>query len=238
MDGGEEKPSADSWNRRWRRRAMRRKAAAADAPLRLSANDRYSTGVRLLRIGLPALAALLLVAVTLWHDLIPDPKRVGIQASTLPSSAVDSLTMVRPRFDGLDDRGRPYTLLAASAEQEDEEATQISLSQPEADITLETGQWVALAANRGRFDRSNEQLWLSGNVTLFHDLGYELITPEATVALDSGRITGAEGILGFGPLGELEAEGFVFENEGEMLRLTGQSRVLLRPERGEATPWR
>ena len=205
-------------------------------PPRWSRRNVHTAVVRFLRLALPVAAVLLFLTVALWRDLVPNPQLIGLEEAALPASEVEELTMIRPRFDGLDKDGQPYTLTADRANQASEEGELIYLVQPAADITLTSGDWVAVSASGGRFYRLEKRLELEGNVSLFHDDGYELQTPAAEVDFDSGVIVSDAGVSGQGPRGELEAEGMRVTEDGKVVTLTGRSRVKILPAEAERSP--
>ncbi len=211
------------------RRRIRREGQSRPSPPRWSKRSGHSIFVRFLRLALPVSAGVLFVVVALWRDIVPNPELIGLEASALPSSAVEELTMVRPRFDGLDKDGQPYTLTAERANQADEEGDMIYLVQPAADITLLDGRWVAVSANGGRYFRHQKQLELDGDVSLYHDDGYEIRTSAAAVDFSSGVIESDAGVAGQGPRGEMQAQGVRVTEEGNVINLKGRSMVIILP---------
>ncbi len=210
-------------------RRARRENLARPAPPRWSKRSFHSIAVRFLRLAFPISAAVIFVVVALWRDIVPNPQLIGLEASALPSSEVEELTMVRPRFDGLDKDGQPYTLTAERANQADEEGDLIFLVHPAADITLLDGRWVAVSANGGRYLRHRKQLELDGDVSLYHDDGYEIRTTAAAVDFNSGVIDTDAGVAGQGPRGEIQAQGMTVTEEGNVITLKGRSMVVILP---------
>lgn len=207
----------------------RRSSRGHLAPQRWSRGNLHSLAVRLLRLVFPVAAVLLFFVVALWRDIVPNPQVIGLEASSLPSSEVEELTMIRPRFDGLDKEGQPYTLTAERANQLDEEGTEVFLMQPAADVTLKNGRWVAISAEGGRYYRVEERLELEGSVNLFQDDGYELRTETLEVEFEAGVINSDTPVAGQGPRGEMEGEGLHVKDDGRVVELKGRSRVVILP---------
>ncbi len=199
------------------------------APPRWSRGNVHTLGVRLLRLVMPIAAVLLFFVVALWRDIVPNPEIIGLEASSLPASEVEELTMIRPRFDGLDKEGQPYTLTAERANQVDEEGTLVFMQQPAADVTLKNGRWVAISADGGRYFRLDERLELEGSVNLFQDDGYELRTDAVEVHLKAGEIDSNSPVSGQGPRGEMEGEGLSVKDDGKVVELKGRSRIKILP---------
>ncbi|WP_119460868.1 LPS export ABC transporter periplasmic protein LptC [Rhodospirillaceae bacterium SYSU D60014] len=190
----------------------------------------YSRFVGLAKLLLVTLAAGLIVLLVVWSQLNIDEHRLRIGVTDFAPDELDSLNMVNPRFEGMDDDNRPFSITAEAASQADESGRIIKLAQPKADITLTDGAWIALTADVGRYSRDADMLELYGGVNLFHDRGFELQTSRAQVDLKEGVAFGNEQVRGQGPAGELVAEGFRVTDDGDRVFLTGQSRIVLYSE--------
>lgn len=190
----------------------------------------YSRFVGIAKLLLLTLATGLIVLLVVWSRVNMDETRLRIGVTEFAPEDVDSLNMVNPRFEGIDDKNRPFSITAELASQADEQGRIIALTEPRADVTLTDGAWIALIADAGRYDRDAERLELSGSVSLFHDRGFELHTSRAQIDLAEGVASGDAGVRGHGPAGELMAEGFRVTDEGDRLILTGQSRIVLYPD--------
>ncbi len=77
--------------------------------------------------------------------------------------------------------------------------------------------------------KDNEVLHLDGEVDLFHDTGFEMHTPSATVDLKNGTAAGDQPVRGHGPTGALNAAGFRILDGGKRILFTGKARLVLSP---------
>jgi len=204
----------------------------APPPPRLSLRDRYSIFVGLMKILLPAMAAALILLVVAWPQLkLESSFRIG--ASDLSLADAESLTMVNPRFDGADAQNQPYRLTADLATQQPGNENLIDLDRPAGDITLDSGAWLALAARSGQYLRDRDILDLTGDVSLFHDRGFELRTQSAEIDLKHGTASGDEPVEGQGDAGVISSEGFRVLDHGERIVFTGKSHLVLYPNAKE-----
>ncbi len=210
-------------------RTARRPRATARAP-RLSMRDRYSIFVGFMKLLLPALAAALILLVIVWPQFTVDDDSFRLSVSKLAPDQADSLTMLNARFDGLDEKNRPYTLTADMATQSDTDEDLIELELPKADITLEDGAWLALTARSGKYRQKAEILDLIGSVSLFHDQGFELRTEAARVDLAAGVAEGTQPVQGQGSTGFIEAEGFRVLDRGARIIFTGKAHMIVNPK--------
>ena len=172
---------------------------------------------------LPAGALLLLASLALWPEFDrASEKRLSMRGF---GATVDGARVRNARYNGLDQRGRPFTVTAVTAIQRDPE--QVVLDTPIADMTLENGTWLNLRAEKGVFMRKAEQLDLSGNVVLYRDDGMTLTTASATVEIKAGAASSAEPTHVEGPFGTLDAAGFITLDKGAAIQFWGPARVEL-----------
>lgn len=206
----------------------------ADQPPRFSGRNRYSRFVGLMKVVLPALAAALVVLVVAWPHLRIDSDRFRLGISQFGFGQPDNLSMVNARFNGVDEKNRPFTITADLATQSSDNQNMIALELPKADMTLQDGSWLALTARAGDYDQDREQLALNGDVNLFHDDGFELHTSSALIDLADGVARGDDPVEGQGPPGTIAGEGFEVLDKGRRIIFTGKSRLLILPEAQES----
>lgn len=199
----------------------------------------YSRFVALMKVILPAVALSLVVLVGIWPYLQAEDTSFRIGFSALKARDVMGPRMVNPRYVGVDEESRPFTVTAdlardaAEGGAADGTPTVVELDVPKADITLEDGSWLVLTSDSGVFRRDQRNLSLSGSVTLFHDSGYEIIGQTAKVDLRSGEASSDQPVVGHGPFGELEAEGFRLHDKGKVINFDGKARLVLHPGEGD-----
>lgn len=194
----------------------------------------YSRFVLVMRWTLPAAALLVGAAVVAWPNFMPS--RGPARGERLANEDFTTQRMVNPRFRGLDDNGRPFSLAADIASPSGSDPNVTDLVNPRGDITLESGNWVALNAEQGHYNRDRRVLELTGQVTLFHDHGYTLTTEAATIDIANSRAEGRVAVNGSGPDSELQGEGFQIEDRGMRVIVTGQSRLVLYRTQAETPP--
>ena len=207
--------------------ARQERGAELRQPPRLSGRSSYSFFVVTMKVLLPALATALILLVVVWPKLSPEDDRFRISVSSISLEQADNLTMLNPRFDGIDERNQPYSVTADLAIQNKADDNLVDLELPKADVTLEDGTWLALMAKTGRYHREAETVDLIGDVIVFHDEGFEVKTQFAHINLNGGTAEGDEPVEAHGPTGLLNSEGFRIENEGERIFFTGKARMVM-----------
>lgn len=209
------------------RRGRRRSSARSDNPL---FRDRYSRFVGTMKFVLPAAAAVMIAVILIWPSLRGEHSgfRSGF-LSRLKIQDIENLTLVKARYVGTDSKDRPYTVTADMARQKSPGSDIVTLSSPAADITLENGSWVALTAKSGAFSQKRKRLDLNGEVSLFHDDGYTFRTDHIRIDLDKGKAVGNDPVVGYGPLGQIKAQGVRILDKGRRIVFTGKAHLVIRP---------
>ena len=173
---------------------------------------------------LPLVALLLLSSVALYPEFTKDAARARLSFSRAGIGA-DGAQLVDPRYHGVDERNRPYTLTAATAEQIGQD--RINLVNPKGDLNLESGNWLMVQSKAGVFMQHDNRLDLSDDVVLYRDDGTTLHTESAAVDLKQGAAAGAEMVHAEGPFGTLDAQGFALTDRGAVIQFTGPGRLVL-----------
>jgi lipopolysaccharide export system protein LptC len=173
---------------------------------------------------LPAAALLLLASVALWPEFNRATNEARIVLSGFRAT-VDGARVTDAHYNSVDERGRPYTVTAATATQRD--AEQVDLTMPNADMTLENGTWINVKSKLGVFMRKAQQLDLSRDVVLYRDDGTTMTTAFATVEMKAGAASGAAPTHVEGPFGTLDASGFTTVDKGAAIQFWGPVHVTL-----------
>lgn len=190
----------------------------------------YSRFVRIAKILLPALAAMLFGLVVAWPRFGGEEQGFKLGFSDL-SQEVDSLSMLNARYFGVDGKNRPYTITADLATQADTAGSIITLDAPKADILLGDGAGVVLDADIGYYRQDGQTLDLVGKVDLFDNRGYEIHTESALINMADNTAEGTEKVRGQGAFGTIESAGFVLGRNGGSILFTGPAKVVLKTTR-------
>lgn len=187
----------------------------------------YGRIVQFLKVVLPTAAILLIGLLLAWPQI--SEHAADLIPSILDSQAIDSMQVANARYQGVDDQNQPYIVTADTVRQTSVDSPEFLLDGPKADIALKDESWAALTALEGIFDRERQILILEGDVSLFHDLGYEFKTDNAIVDIAAGEASGDSPVQGQGPFGEVDAEGFRIFEKGARVMLTGKTKLVINP---------
>jgi len=187
----------------------------------------YGKIVNFLKILLPTLAVVLICLVIAWPLLDEQVKQLNQALLDAVKPTPDSMQITNARYAGTDDKDQPFTVTAETIRQPNIDEPFIGLTLPKADIMMADETWAALTAADGTYDRELQILTLQGDVSFFHDQGYEFKTQSARVDLQAGGAAGDEAIFGQGPFGLVEAEGFRIYERGARITLLGKSKLVI-----------
>jgi lipopolysaccharide export system protein LptC len=173
---------------------------------------------------LPLAAMTLLAMIALWPEIDAATTKARLAINHV-SGEIEGGKLVDARYKGLDEKGRPYTITAATAWQIDTE--KVGLTLPKGDITLENGTWLMLSAKTGTFIQHLNQLDLVKDVTLYRDDGTTMQTESASIDIKAGAAAGSEPVHVEGPFGVLDAQGFAVMDKGAAIDFPGPAHVIL-----------
>lgn len=174
---------------------------------------------------LPFCSLALLASIAIWPQL----QRLMAEgrASIRQLGFVDpgAGRMLEPHYQGLDARGRPYTVTAATANQDG--PTKIRLSDPKGDITLQNGSWIMVQAQQGVYVQRAGLLDLSGDVILYRQDGTVMTSATTALDLKQGAATSNDYTHVEGPFGTLDAQGYTLVDKGAVVQFRGPARLVL-----------
>lgn len=222
-----------------RRQPGAKLVAAAAARMRRPPTPRHLArrhiAITLTKFVLPVLALALLSTIALWPEFDRATEQARMAFRRI-SGEISGSELIDARYHGIDEKGRPYTLTAATAQQVGPQ--RFNLTQPKGDITLRNGTWLMLQAKDGVYLQHSDELDLSHHVTLYRDDGTTMVTASAAIELKQGVAAGAQPVHAEGPFGTLDAQGgFTLLDKGAIVQFAGPAHLVLNGAIvGSATP--
>ena len=186
----------------------------------------------LIKLFFPAIALAIVGLTFAWPQIMPDKRNFGVTANLVEEIGVDGLLIEHPKYVGTDNSQRPYQISAISAAQKDKSDDQVLLQGPKADMFINTSGWIAIDSNHGVYYRNKQVLELSGDVTVFHDKGYEFRTNSLKIDLLNGIGSSTSDVNVHGLAGEISSQGLEINREGTRVLFTGKTKAILRGSRG------
>jgi lipopolysaccharide export system protein LptC len=180
--------------------------------------------INLTKWVLPMVASALLASIALWPEIQEATIKARLSMNHM-SGELEGGKLLDARYNGVDEKGRPYTITAATAWQIDPQ--RVGLTAPKGDITLENGTWLMLTSKEGTFLQHLNQLDLVKDVTLYRDDGTTMHTESASVDVTAGAAAGSEPVHAEGPFGVLDARGFTVMEKGSAIDFAGPAHLVL-----------
>jgi lipopolysaccharide export system protein LptC len=187
---------------------------------------RYSRFVHLMKRLLSLGAFLIIAAVLAFFFVQRLPRQLQMSYERL-GHVENDLAMMKPRLTGADSKGNPYVITADIAVQDAHNNKKASLKNLEADLALDSKNWLNARARTGMVDMTSGQLELRDGIDVFTATGYELHSRSASANLKQNVIHGHEPVTGQGPNGTLRADEFHADRATDILILSGHVQMTL-----------
>jgi lipopolysaccharide export system protein LptC len=185
--------------------------------------------VKVLKWLLPALSAALLVTIIALPFFSKQEVSFLLSRDSIEKTR-EVLRMEKPRYRGLDSKGRPFEITADRAIQKSSDDSTVELQRLRADLQTKNGS-AQLLADNGAFDLKKEQLRISGNISASRADGYEFRTRDAVVDLPKRVAWGVSGVFGDTPIGSFRAARFRVDLETGSVIFAGGTKLHIVPKR-------
>jgi lipopolysaccharide export system protein LptC len=183
--------------------------------------QRHSNLIRALRKVMPVLCIGMLVLMAGWAAINTLYWRLGAAAH----KGDMAIRMLKPNFQGRDDKGQPYLLSADSALRDDGDSARITLEAPVFTLgSAVTGQ-THVRAKHGVYREDSRILNLTGDVHLDDAEGYHFVTEHAVIDTQKNNVDGEQHIDGRGPLGQIAASSYAVRDGGAHVYFNGQVKA-------------
>jgi lipopolysaccharide export system protein LptC len=179
--------------------------------------------VRFLKLALP-----MTIGVLMAYLLIT-PLKKGQEISFILDKnkvevAKERMRVQAASYRGQDDKGRPFTINAASAVQATSRDPIVDVRGMSAEIRLQDGP-ATLKAGRGRYNMESEKVDVIGPIIFTAADGYRLETRDVAVDLNNRSLQSRGRVDGWMPLGRFTATGMVASLPEKRVVLTGRAHL-------------
>lgn len=186
---------------------------------------RRRVAVSLTKWVLPVAALALLASIAVWPELTRVKEQGRIAFRRAFAGLADASRLREPRYHGVDERGRPYTVTADWAAQAG--PLRVNLSEPKGDLSPDGGGWFMVQSHEGTYIQHSGQLDLSHDVVLYRDDGTLMQTQSAAIDVKNAAAASSDRTHAEGPFGVLDAQGFTLTEKGAVVQFHGPARLVL-----------
>ncbi|MEM7188579.1 MAG: LPS export ABC transporter periplasmic protein LptC, partial [Pseudomonadota bacterium] len=143
-------------------------------------------------------------------------------------------TLENPRFAGTTEDGQPFVVTAKSALPDGAVPNRIELDAPTGEVRLGDGLVLTVTSQSGEMLRKEEELHLTGTVTLITSNGYRVVTELVELDLSTKSAIVPGRVEADGPQGGISADSMEVHQTGEntralTARFEGNVRVIFQP---------
>ena len=189
---------------------------------------RRSRVIRVLRVLGPAsIAAILLglVASVVLNAMKPTVE--PSQESNQP------IRLIKPHFQGRDDRGRAFVVVAITATRDRNEYQKVYLDHPDLTTDIQGPDPTHITSRSGIFHENTGVLEASGDVRMSDSRG-TFQTEASVFDTKTGTLTGSGPIHGQGALGQIDATSYGVYDKGDQMEFHGRVHTVLNPKQKPA----
>ncbi|MGB0719940.1 MAG: LPS export ABC transporter periplasmic protein LptC [Bdellovibrionales bacterium] len=191
-------------------------------------NPFYSKLIRSLKIILPIFAGALIILIFNWEQFNRDTIEPVKNEMEIKAEAEDAKNeLLNPRFESLDDKGRPYVLTARRAVQGEDQNDWVQLEQPAGQTDFDGGVRASITADQGAYSQQDEYLKLNENVTLTYDQSYVMTMETLDIDLNRQTAQSDSPIDAKGPEGTLKATGVRADQHTQKVVFPGPATLIL-----------
>ena len=191
---------------------------------------RHSRFVKLAKLALPSIAAILIVLLLLFPSLRQDAREFKLDITRPKQGELEKLHVENTIFYITDKDNKVNNFVASNIDETAPGSKLIKLTKPEGILPLDKERWISIKAPIGFFNQKNNLLELKEQVEMFYSEGMNVITSSAFFDFNSSKGYGNKPIKGQGFLGDLKAEGFEFSSKDDILIFKGHNDITIKEE--------
>ena len=183
--------------------------------------------IRFLGKALPA-AIGLVAAVMIISPLSPRGDISFLLDRNKVETTAERMKVDNATYRGSDSRGRAFSLTAGSAVQKTSDAPIVQLEKLAAKMQLTEGP-ADLWAPQGFYNFRTEKVTVAGPVNFRAADGYQMITRNVAIDLNTQRAEGSGGVTGSVPTGTFKAQRISADLDDRTIVLEGNARLRMTP---------
>ncbi|MBR2033053.1 MAG: LPS export ABC transporter periplasmic protein LptC [Alphaproteobacteria bacterium] len=190
----------------------------------------YSRFVRLAKLALPSLAAVLVAILLVFPSFRQDPRDFSLDITRPKKGELEKLHVENTVFYITDKNNKVNNFVASNIDETEPGSKLIKLTNPEGIMPLNDKNWVNVKAPQGFFNQNTNLLELQQNVEMFYSEGMNIATEQAFFDFNSSQGYGNKPISGDGFIGKIKSDGFEFTAKDDILVFKGHSDITIKEE--------
>ena len=191
---------------------------------------KHSRFVKLAKLTLPSIAAVLIVLLLLFPSLRQDARDFKLDITRPKQGELEKLHVESTVFYITDKDNKVNNFVASKNAATPPRSKPVKLTKPVGKLPLAKERWINNKAPLGFFNQTNNLLELKEQVEMFYSEGMSIITSSAFFDFNAAKGYGKEPVKGQGFLGDLEADGFEFSTKDDILIFKGHNDITIKEE--------
>ena len=139
----------------------------------------------------------------------------------------NTITLENAKLIGNDRNNKPYVITAKSSFKNSMDENLIHLSFVEADMTLNSNNWMLINTNHATFNIFEKTIKTKEKVFIFYDDGTKLESFGLNYNVANGIGFSNSGVKLFGKWGIIEASSFSFDTDDHMIKFYNKPKLIL-----------
>ncbi len=192
--------------------------------------SKHSRYVKLAKLLLPSIAALLLGTLLVFPSLKKDNRDIKLNITLPKQGELEKLHVENTVFYITDKDNKVNNFVAENIDETEPGSKLIKLTKPEGLLPLNETDWSSVKAPLGYYNQNTNVITLTDTVEIFYSEGMSLSTQEASFDFNVERGFGRSKVIADGYFGHLVADGFEFSTKDDILIFTGHSDITIKEE--------
>lgn len=192
--------------------------------------DRRTRMVRLAKLLLPSIAAVLIGTLLVFPSLKQDIRDIKLDITRPKKEELEKLHIENTVLYITNKDNQVNNFTAKNIDETAPGSKLIKLNEPEGMITVNKDSWVNLKSKSGYYNQTSNVIQLTENVEMFYNEGIEVHSDEIFYDFNQEKGYSNHPVAAEGIFGTLLAEGFEFTNEDNILTFIGHNDIVIHEE--------
>lgn len=192
--------------------------------------SRHTKIIRLVKLLLPSIAALLIGLLILFPSLKTTNDEFSIDITLPKKGELEKLHIENTSFYITDRNNNVNNFTARNIDETSPGSKLIKLNQPDGVLPMSNGAWNNIKSPIGYYNQNTNVLTLQENVDMFYSDGMTAKTEELTYDFNAQKGWGTKEITSEGIFGSLRSQGFEFYAAKNLLIFTGKTYITIEEE--------
>ncbi len=197
------------------------------APKNEDAYTRHTRRIKLIKLLLPSIAAVLLGLLIIFPNINAQKDTITLDITLPQKEELEKLHMEKTNFFITDKKNKVNNFMAEKIDETAPGSKLIKLIEPEGIIPSANKTWYTVKAPVGYFDQNKNTLKLLKQVDVYYSDGMIAKTTEFLYEFNTGTGTALTPVEAEGDLGKINAEGMKYYNEKNLIIFTGKTHIVI-----------